>query len=125
MKYRTDQDMRDAGFRTPTTGECLNFDLMIEVMNRFAAMRRTAWPVGIACCPEVKALIEKYEPEKTSDNFLNLVWGIPFIIDIRMTRGVSEVYYDLEAWHERCREQTQYDSGGGYRFSRTVLRLAR
>lgn len=36
--------------------------------------------------------------------------GVPLLVDCRMEHGQAQVYYDLDAWRERCWEQNKWDA---------------
>lgn len=64
-------------------------------------------PVGVAACPQVSELIKHAEGQACK---------IPIqqIVDPRLSRDITEVYYDREQWHARCEEQRKWDDAYPY-----------
>lgn len=61
-------------------------------------------PVGIVCSPRSYHLLIQLKAKDPYPEF-----GLPLLIDARMTTDESEAYYDLTEWRERCLEQAEWD----------------
>jgi hypothetical protein len=82
-----------------------------EILSKLTFSMCKQWPVGIIGSPHAVSNLKKLRPRPAEDSGEKFAWDwLPIWMDFRMsfTDGF-ELYFDRDAWRERCAEQNRAD----------------